>query len=750
MVLPASGQLTTAQILAEFNQTGEFVTSSYYRGGGIVPATSGVTGGVAEVQTVGFSGATANTVTGGQDETVTIALDDRFSAGLSVDAATWQATISFDDANLPTTFFYTGTRSVPGTSEQTVTVTASSGDVPSTNLSNPDRQFLLSAGTQLETKNAFMRFIVGIFGFNALETAPRTAFSVDFDDVNSTFTLTSTFQQEIPAWIENLTSVTLSQVQSAGSDVLSHGTVSLSTVVNRRGTATPDGTHITDISHQRTTTTYDNATTRVEVRLTAGPGVPTGGVLLASGNIPYPNGTSDQSPHSILAAREYGFPVEFIHPEIFTSRTDPEVFRGESVTASTASSLNSTGYCSLAGGFSFWARRRRFNIDSAFAITIETRILDSDGTLLDSYTDSTFTSGTPTPHLLGPAEYNFTLDSSGAVFAGSISGTFASGANATTALTAIGSAVTTMFPTVTASAVTAITDFPTGDSSYTFDFNNLETPDGTAIEYPFASAGIPTVTVGSDSIAVLNASYDTAADFAADFASVGGPDGWVITSDGSVLTVIAPTAASGEVLVAQVVDGNVIRYDLIDNNPTQVLAAGQSITLDTNQNADIAQMLTITANDGTRTVPNITAIHGAAPAGTASSYTITDYDNMQVGVGTATSAETLSSALSRMATAINLNQETPIDFRGAVDGSNLVLTAQSVGSLNPGMPSTSLWSITVDHSTGDGDIAVTGVTRTTRGRDTLSNINPNVPDGSQGNTEITLPDDFHGATFGDN
>ena len=84
MVLPASGQLTTAQILAEFNQTGEFVTSSYYRGGGIVPATSGVTGGVAEVQTVGFSGTASNTLTPGQDETVTISLDDRFNAGVTI------------------------------------------------------------------------------------------------------------------------------------------------------------------------------------------------------------------------------------------------------------------------------------------------------------------------------------------------------------------------------------------------------------------------------------------------------------------------------------------------------------------------------------------------------------------------------------------------------------------------------------------------------------------------------------------
>ena len=88
-----------------------------------------------------------------------------------------------------------------------------------------------------------------------------------------------------------------------------------------------------------------------------------------------------------------------------------------------------------------------------------------------------------------------------------------------------------------------------------------------------------------------------------------------------------------------------------------------SITLDTNQTADISQELIITANDGVATRPTLTAIHGTTPNNTQSTYTITDYDNMQVGVITSTSAETLNSVLTRISLAVNLNVETPIDFK---------------------------------------------------------------------------------------
>ena len=63
MVLPNSGPITSDDIQSEFNQTvgSPFDIEDYYRGGGIVPATSGVAGGVAEVQSVDSSGTASNT-----------------------------------------------------------------------------------------------------------------------------------------------------------------------------------------------------------------------------------------------------------------------------------------------------------------------------------------------------------------------------------------------------------------------------------------------------------------------------------------------------------------------------------------------------------------------------------------------------------------------------------------------------------------------------------------------------------------
>ena len=98
MVLPISGPLRFSQIQSEFNQTGDFILSDHYRGGGIVPSTSGVAGGVAEVQSVDFSGATSNTLTAGQDELVSITLDNRFDSGFTENFSVTVTTSEFEPA----------------------------------------------------------------------------------------------------------------------------------------------------------------------------------------------------------------------------------------------------------------------------------------------------------------------------------------------------------------------------------------------------------------------------------------------------------------------------------------------------------------------------------------------------------------------------------------------------------------------------------------------------------------------------
>ena len=85
MVLQVSGPISSDDIQEEFNQTvgSPFSLEAYYRNAGIVPGTSGVAGGVAEVQTASFSGATSNTLTVGQDELVSITLDNSFDSGFT-------------------------------------------------------------------------------------------------------------------------------------------------------------------------------------------------------------------------------------------------------------------------------------------------------------------------------------------------------------------------------------------------------------------------------------------------------------------------------------------------------------------------------------------------------------------------------------------------------------------------------------------------------------------------------------------
>ena len=92
MVLPVSGSITANDIQGEFGQTqgGAFRIQDYYRSGSIVPNTPARVAR-AEIQQIPFSTTgTANTVSGGTDEVISLTLDDRFNSGLA--AGTFPAT----------------------------------------------------------------------------------------------------------------------------------------------------------------------------------------------------------------------------------------------------------------------------------------------------------------------------------------------------------------------------------------------------------------------------------------------------------------------------------------------------------------------------------------------------------------------------------------------------------------------------------------------------------------------------------
>ena len=355
--------------------------------------------------------------------------------------------------------------------------------------------------------------------------------------------------------------------------------------------------------------------------------------------------------------------------------------------------------------------------------------------------------------------YSFQLDTAGTAFSSTpITGSFADNQTATQALTALGTAITGEWAGTTASTVSTI---PLLGMDITIDFSGITFPITTGIA--FAGDNYLELRTSLDATLAFvlppNTTYNSAAElvvaFPAATSDVDGQDPTVgtytTTADGDTLRITSTDSFTTLDFAQLDVDNDTFAGDLVttDNHSgdTTVLSGHPEfnrISIDTNQTADIAQTLVLTRNSGTASLSRLQAIHGVTGEA-ASSYTLTDYAGMEIAALTATSGETLTSILGRLETEVDDNTETPIDFTAQVFIDRLVMTAQAVGSLNPGMVSTAQFTVTVDHNGGDGDIAVSGFTRSTRGRDTLSNINANVPTSGA----VTF-DNYHGATFGDN
>ena len=122
MALPTSGPITSDDIQSEFNQTvgSPFDIEDYYRGGGIVPATSGVAGGVAEVQSVDFSGTASNVITVDQNEIVHIDIESNFDAGVTDPNAGTTFTLGADAAVGATALGGFADNGLPGFGEEFV------------------------------------------------------------------------------------------------------------------------------------------------------------------------------------------------------------------------------------------------------------------------------------------------------------------------------------------------------------------------------------------------------------------------------------------------------------------------------------------------------------------------------------------------------------------------------------------------------------------------------------------------------
>ena len=423
--------------------------------------------------------------------------------------------------------------------------------------------------------------------------------------------------------------------------------------------------------------------------------------------------------------------------------TDPNVvitFETDGVTTVGATEFRVTPLTGLPGvDEEFVWDGTTYTIDSRFG----SRIIFEPALLTEIPDNTEFTIPRPT----FSTAYSFTLDTGGAVFNGAVGGNFTDNANADTALTELSSAVTTMFPTVTASTVTdGVIDGDTATMA-TRDTGRGPVP---ADEWALRDG----IEVTANSVV-----YTTWDDWVGNFLlfqpAAGGTNTLnrldrILVELGTASVTFNLTGANTTAVNSRLFGiDSVVTQDGTPPADGELTVTGfldgRAISLDTNQTTNIAQTLVLTMNNGQNIESELTAINGGGTTGIASTYTLNDYAGTELAVLTATSGETLTSILGRLETVVDDNTETPIDFMAQVFIDRLVMTAQAVGSLNPGMVSTAQWAVVVNHDTGDGDIAVSGFTRSTRGRDTLSNINANVPTSGA----VTF-DNYHGATLGDN
>ena len=355
--------------------------------------------------------------------------------------------------------------------------------------------------------------------------------------------------------------------------------------------------------------------------------------------------------------------------------------------------------------------------------------------------------------------YVFDVDTADSLFTGDVSGSFSNNANADTALTELSTAVTTMFPSITASSISAGSLFDTAEGSSAFF--------GTGSRDQTGALGIASWDLrdAANTSTSTTVNYSTWDDWVGNFYANQFPSANISTLasnyDGTgsgQLTLTDPSDSSNtatfnvSVSSATFATQPVLSITSVASQngtpPTDtpswnlvltIELPGRSITFDTNSTTNIDSSLTLTANSGTNILNSITAIDGMS-TDPHSTYRVVDYSGTEVTAFTAsvltagTSDETL--VLNRIVSAINSNTETPIDFMSAYSGNTLTLTAQAGGDI------TGVWAVTVDHSTGTGDLSFGGATVTTEGTDetttgTLTNWILSTPGGQFSDTFTT-------------
>ena len=333
------------------------------------------------------------------------------------------------------------------------------------------------------------------------------------------------------------------------------------------------------------------------------------------------------------------------------------------------------------------------------------------------------------------ASYVFEIDTSQVVYPGFISGSFTDNSNATSALNQLSTAVLGEFAGVTTSAVS---NAPVIGMDVTYDLSGLTYPASTGSGLSYLRVGstdlegasilylsLPVNTTfnsATELVAALSDSLSTGVNSqitpAGTYVVTTLTDSVRVTSTDSVLE----TGSKFVVLDSALVTGLTVTDNHTDTTYTNTSNAisgkpsGKMIMFDTNQTTNLSQSLVITQNNGFATDPIISAQHGTPGEGTLSSVSFRD-DSAGVFAAFTSANETFTEILNRLETMIDPpNIESPVDFEASVEGSALILTAQSPGAVD-------LWSFTATHGDGDGSLAFSDVERVTRGVPVGTNAN---------------------------
>ena len=768
MTLPNSGQISSTDIQSEFNQTGEFNIANYYRGGGVVPATSGSGTGVAEIQGARLDGFGSNTFTENQDETVTISVDPNFNSGPALNTVTL-----IRNTNNP------NTQSASSTLVQVI------GDFVSLFTTGQSYSFFSNGS------NAFVLRSVFLSGGNTFLGLPTSTTIGTYNNGNELAANTNIYSVAAngPASYRFVLDTTGDTFPIDTPVMTNTGTLTLDTRVTSGGLTDDSWDLRTNSSSTATSINYSTwagwTTTWLWIDATGGDSAPaaavqdadqltitsgtatatftvsngssrgSGDIAVRIGTIISQSGTPLTSGALTITATALTHPIQGTFPANANATTALTSLRtailnewqdnGITVTTPTASSYGmpsntANDYWGSAGGTTEAAADGstptgdtgvQLVSGRANIFWLGTNPLSPAGLGGDTEANVTFTDGTWTDP--DGIVYTWPTDS-GSVFFGSVV------YPVRRSTPALASSATFDFTDATIGTVDSYSSTWTVNSN----FESATSSGTTKEEYIAAELAALQAIALVDSRITVTRSGDIITLSSTSILNVSWfiPEEWTVNP---VVTVVTPTED------ARTVDPVIDRFFAFNIGRSATV----SIVIDTNQTNDISQELTITRNDGTDTEPTITALHGTTASGTASSYTLTDYAGTEVAALTATSGESPTSIVNRLVTAVDANTETPIDFRGGTIVNSatdvvLTLTAQSVGSLNPGEPSTARWNLNINHNGGNGSItSIAGIVQATRGRDPLTNINAGVPDGTTNNTQIGFHN-FYGATFGDN